>query len=77
MSEIHESRGRITARCSCVAKINEKLREHNTMLVSTLFGHPRVLIDTCKLREGIRGKPKAVLASFCPFCGVAYPTEGE
>lgn len=71
----HEARADAAEGCGCVAKVNARLVEHNTRLVTTLFGPPRVLIDTCKLRDGIRGKPKPVLASYCPFCGVAYPKE--
>lgn len=62
--------------CDCVQRFDERLREHNTTLVSTLFGKPpRVLIQTCKLHEKVRGKPVSVIASFCPFCGQSYSRE--
>ncbi len=57
--------------CDCVAKFNERLKEHNCALVTTLFGTPKPVIETYKLDSKRRGKAPAVLASFCPFCGVS------
>lgn len=60
--------------CNCIAEVNETLKQHNTMLVFTLFGNPsRVIVDTTQIESG-RGKKKAaaMIANFCPFCGERY-----
>jgi len=65
--------------CECIAKVNEQMKQHNTMLVFTLLGSPsRVIIDTVQVEAG-RGKKKAaaVIASFCPFCGERYAAERQ
>lgn len=51
------------------------LREHNSYLVTNLFGKPRAIIATTKFDEKKRGKPKMMFASFCPFCGVKYAAD--
>lgn len=59
--------------CDGVETINKKLAETNAVLVTNLFGAPRVALGTCKLRERERAKKTPyVFASFCPFCGVRY-----
>ena len=62
--------------CTCVEKMNAKLRElkTNTQLVTTLFTN-HVALRVEKADAKVRQKPTHVLASFCPFCGVAYPIE--
>lgn len=58
--------------CRCISVMNGLLAEHNTQLVTTLLGNPpRVVICTSKVDDRVRGRPKAVLANFCPFCGEA------
>lgn len=61
--------------CMCIARINSMLREHNSYLVTNLFGKPRAIIATTKFDEKKRGKPKMMFASFCPFCGVKYAAD--
>lgn len=59
--------------CTCIKDLNEKLAEHNAVLVTTILGMPSVaVIGTVKLDSKKRGKPPVMLASFCPFCGAAY-----
>lgn len=54
------------------------LREHNAVLVTTMFRQPDVpIISTDKINSKQRGKPPLMLASFCPFCGVKYPEPSD
>jgi len=60
--------------CDCISSTDEMLAEHNTTLVTTLFGIPqRCAVSTAQLATG-RGKKRAaiMIASFCPFCGEKY-----
>ena len=60
--------------CDCIREINEKLSEYNAKVLLNLFGPPRAFIETHTHRK-IRGKKTPLLqASFCPFCGVKYPS---
>lgn len=62
-----------TGGCDCIDTTDAMLAEHNAQIVSTLFGKPpRVVIATVKRDEKKRGKPPAMLATYCPFCGVRY-----
>ena len=59
--------------CGCISDVDNKLREYNSALVTTLFANPeRVVIQTGKVNEKRRGKPMAVVATYCPFCGERY-----
>ena len=64
--------------CSCMSDTNKMLgEEHNTILAFT-FGTPsRAVISTMKLDPSKRGKPVAMIASFCPFCGESYACEAR
>jgi hypothetical protein len=70
--------------CECLNRIDGKLADggHNTKLDRTfVLSGPRAgmypVIQT-KLVEKKRGaKPLAVVPTFCPFCGVKYPTAEE
>lgn len=62
--------------CKCIAKVNEQLIEHNTVLETTLFSQ-WCLLRTGKIDTAKRGKPAAVAATFCPFCGNPYPKKKE
>lgn len=57
----------------CVTRVNEKLALHNTKLaeIISLSEKPRELIQvtTTKRNAAARGKPVAMFASYCPFCG--------
>jgi hypothetical protein len=57
--------------CTCAAQMDEKLKPLGHALVTTLFGEPKVCIETYRERKGAKRAPK-VLASFCPFCGEKY-----
>lgn len=63
--------------CECIEKIDEMLKPHNTKLgLTVVFGQPVTVfpsLETEQIEKG-RGKPKAkaMLPSFCPFCGTKY-----
>ena len=57
--------------CGCAGIVEASLAQRNTTLVTTLFTG-QVLLRTEKADTSKRGKVIAVVASFCPFCGVAY-----
>lgn len=61
--------------CDCIDTTDELLAEHNTMLVTNLFGPRRALVETIKRESSKRGRPVKVFATYCPFCGVAYPKD--
>lgn len=61
--------------CNCIDSVNELLKPHNSELVHTLgFGGTpcRTVIQTSKIASKQRGQAKAMLATFCPFCGERY-----
>jgi hypothetical protein len=66
--------------CGCIQHIDELLKPHNTRLGLTLMfvGDPLPSIVTEQLEKG-RGKPraKAMIPSFCPFCGEKYPARSN
>lgn len=64
----------MSANHDCVARVNEQLREHHTMIIAPLsLGTPsRELIGvaTVKRFDAPRGKKAmSLFATFCPFCG--------
>lgn len=72
--------------CQCAAKVNELLAPQNGQLVCSyrMFqtGGPgrkrndiyaRVVIECQKFDSKVRTKPRTLVATFCPFCGVEYP----
>lgn len=58
--------------CDCNDRVNEKLREHNTMLNCNFLDPEMTFVETIKIHSKIRGKPKMMAATFCPFCGEKY-----
>ena len=70
--------------CNCISEVEEQLKAtgRNTMLdipitfslTGSLSGG-KVTISTCKRDEKKREKPLRLFASFCPFCGEAYPSK--
>ena len=61
--------------CDCVGHVNAILAPFNTEL-DLAVGLPRFeamsfFVSTRKKDSGQRGKPKSVIASFCPFCGTS------
>jgi hypothetical protein len=62
--------------CDCVKEVDAMLRDKNAVLVTTLFGDPKVVIQTVKLEPRKRGSLPYMLASYCPFCGEAYAKAG-
>lgn len=61
--------------CECLAKVNEELAKHNTRIEIPWIGPQVPFVQTIKRDEKKRGKPVRMFATFCPFCGVKYPTE--
>lgn len=62
--------------CDCMDKADAVLAGYNAKLVRTfpLLG-PRLEAPTLALEKVGKGKrPPVLKASFCPFCGVKYPT---
>jgi hypothetical protein len=59
--------------CDCIQDVNKFLAEHNTKIELPWFGPQRPFVQTIKLHERPRSKPKLMFASFCPFCGEKYP----
>ena len=54
--------------CKCAQKVNRELGKYNTRLVTDLLsGTPILATETVEKKRGAR--PKAVLATYCPFCG--------
>ncbi len=56
--------------CACVEKVDELLKPHKSALVVS-FPNQHVICRTDKT-EHFRGKPAAVVAKYCPFCGEKY-----
>lgn len=70
--------------CDCMTRVNEHLKERNTKLsVSFCLSSDRsamdamLMIQTEKINKAYRGKPQAVIPTFCPFCGVKYPRKDD
>lgn len=67
----------MTQPCNCIDEVNAKLAEHNAQILLPMFvgggGPKRPFIETTKLDEKKRGKPPALFATVCPFCGAKYP----
>lgn len=61
--------------CDCIETVQTLLAKYNTQLVLPIFGPQRLFVETMKLDDKKRGKPKSMFASFCPFCGEQYATE--
>lgn len=63
--------------CPCIASVNKLLAERNGQLVGAIrlkgSGPPRAIIAVEKLDTLKREKPGLLQATFCPFCGKAYP----
>ena len=62
--------------CDCIEKLNNKLEPHNTAVSVSmdLFGGgpDKAVVATVKADDSKRGRPKALIASYCPFCGTKY-----
>lgn len=68
--------------CDCNAIVNEKLAEFNTQLTAPWFitgeqNPNRLFVETMKLDNKKRVKPRSMFASYCPFCGESYEVAGS
>ena len=72
--------------CDCIDEMNAKLEPLNTKLSLTFSfardggsSHTLPTIETQKIESRKRVGPALAIASFCPFCGVAYApaTQGQ
>lgn len=67
--------------CDCISLVNEQLKKHNTLLNVTfpfsMTGDMRVVLSTVKYDDKKRGRPKTMIASYCPICGEKYDTKKE
>lgn len=63
--------------CDCIKTVNEFLALHNTKIELPWMGPQRPFVQTMKLDDKKRGKPKMMFASCCPFCGERYPEAGK
>lgn len=69
--------------CDCIDEMNKRLKERgfNTQVNYPIMlwdesGKPidgkRCILETVKLDDKKREKPKSILAKYCPFCGEKY-----
>lgn len=61
--------------CDCIRDINRQIGDaHNAILVTTLFGEQKAVINTERLRTTAKRSPKppVMIATHCPFCGSPY-----
>lgn len=62
--------------CDCIDHVNAKLRQFGGEVLVNLLGPERVFISTHQpppAKGTRRKKLPLVAATFCPFCGTAYP----
>ena len=68
--------------CECALKVNKLLASQNAELVLSYRMQPkgrqneivaRAIVECVKANPKIRVKPRTLVATFCPFCGVEYP----
>ena len=71
------------ARCDCMTKVNESLKDRNTRLLTcfllTRGGDgmdclPMLAVE--KVDARVRKRQMYVIPTFCPFCGTKYPRDG-
>jgi hypothetical protein len=61
--------------CGCISDINKHLEQFNTKIELPFWtnsGRLVPFVQTIKIDDKKRGKPQAVFASHCPFCGESY-----
>ncbi len=61
--------------CDCIETANEHLAQFNTIIelpMWTKSGVYKPFVQTMKIDQKKRGKPKMMFASCCPFCGERY-----
>ena len=66
--------------CDCIETVNKHLAEFNTKIelpMWTSSGTRRPFVQTMKVDEKKRGKPRMMFANCCPFCGERYAEAGS
>lgn len=64
--------------CDCMKLINDELAQYNTRIIPVMvlregqFQTVGVRVETEKVNPKQRGRPKRLVASYCPFCGEKY-----
>lgn len=62
--------------CECIKRLDAHLEKFNTRINFPFWSSSGFLapfVETRKIDEKKRGKPRSVAASHCPFCGEKYP----
>lgn len=58
----------------CFKRLDEQLKQYNTKIAQAYsFDNPErelIQVATVKADSNVRVKPRALYATFCPFCGV-------
>lgn len=66
--------------CDCIKRVNSHLAKFNTEIELPLWtsnGQITPFIQTMKVDDKKRGKPRLMFAIHCPFCGEKYQKSQE
>lgn len=67
--------------CDCIRQLEALFKDTNTEFgISINFGNPdlpAVMLEvaTFKKNSSLREKPKKLIATYCPMCGLKYESE--
>jgi hypothetical protein len=54
----------------CFRDVNKELAKHNTRLACNLLDPNHVFVETETVEKKRGARPKKLIATHCPFCGV-------